>query len=450
MSRAVLDQPPIDAGPPGGGPELEVLDPDGGVSRVELGGEHLLIGRGPESGLRLEGGTVSRQHAEIFRDPFGRWWVRDLGSRNGVKVAGERVAERVLQPGNTFQLGQYRLTFRVARPAAPAPSDTSATGVLRLDDGAADRFSTLDEGDHPRIAAGHLSALMKFGRELLDADDPAARLDLLCRLMVSPEFKGRCALVFRAARTDPGTDVAPAVLGGPVSCASAAGCGDDANPPYLSRSLVRHLRQTAQPVLASNLPGTQEAIEVSMAPDVATVSAVACPLVDASAEVRWTCCTSRSRRSTARPSGWRSRRWRPSSSAWPRTPWSPAATPSRRAAHRAGARAPGRSSCGSCSSTWPSSASTSPSATSRLLARRGRRCRATTAGCCWPSPTCAARDACRADRHLAPHDGPHGPRVDGPADILAAMRPQIGDVCEDSFVTMAAVQIDLAPAGCGA
>src|SRR5687768_2101532 len=112
MSRALLDTPtPGSHGGVARPPELEVTAPDGTTARVELPAQQLVIGRAPECGLRLEGGTISRQHAEVFRDPFGRWWVRDLGSRNGVKVNGERVTERVLQPGSSFMLGQYRITF---------------------------------------------------------------------------------------------------------------------------------------------------------------------------------------------------------------------------------------------------------------------------------------------------------------------------------------------------
>src|SRR4051812_14625025 len=190
MSRALLDTPMPSSGTGSRPPELEVFGPDGMPSRAELTGQQVIIGRAPECGLRLEGGTVSRQHAEVFRDPFGRWWVRDLGSRNGVKVNGERVTERVLQPGSAFQLGQYRCTFRMPLPAGRAGSSSSgllgdapASGPsLSFDDGITGSFSTLEDEVHaPRISATHLSELMRFGRDLLDSEQASARLDALCR-----------------------------------------------------------------------------------------------------------------------------------------------------------------------------------------------------------------------------------------------------------------------------
>lgn len=281
MSRALLDTPmPSSTGSGARPPELEVFAPDGTTSRAELTGQQVIIGRAPECGLRLEGGTVSRQHAEVFRDPFGRWWVRDLGSRNGVKVNGERVTERVLQPGSSFQLGGYRLTFRLPVPVAasddPDLTTAGATGI-EFDDAVTGEFSTLQEGNAaPRISAAHLSELMRFGRDLLDTEQQSERLKSLCAFMVRDEFKGHSSLVFRLRRLDAAAP--PQVLCGPIN--SNAFYADDTQAPYLSRNLVRHLRQTGQPVLASNMSRNlpAEAIEVSISPDVVSVSALACPV----------------------------------------------------------------------------------------------------------------------------------------------------------------------------
>src|SRR3954467_9376605 len=178
MSRALLDTPmPSSTGSAARPPELEVFAPDGMTSRAELTGQQVIIGRAPECGLRLEGGTVSRQHAQGFRAPLGGWGVRDLGSRNGVKVNGERVTERVLQPGSSFQLGGYRLTFRLPVPVASGDDpDLTSAGTVTYDDSVTGEFSTLEAGNEaPRISASHLSELMRFGRDLLETENPVER-----------------------------------------------------------------------------------------------------------------------------------------------------------------------------------------------------------------------------------------------------------------------------------
>ena len=43
--------------------------------------------------VQLPGQNVSRQHAELFNDGLGRLTIRDLDSRNGTYVNGQRVEE---------------------------------------------------------------------------------------------------------------------------------------------------------------------------------------------------------------------------------------------------------------------------------------------------------------------------------------------------------------------
>src|ERR1041385_2661191 len=59
---------------------------------VPLEGERVTVGAAPGNDLCLEGDTtVSRLHAVLER--MGDFWtIRDLGSRNGVFVNGERLA----------------------------------------------------------------------------------------------------------------------------------------------------------------------------------------------------------------------------------------------------------------------------------------------------------------------------------------------------------------------
>src|SRR5580704_10955565 len=65
----------------------------------------LTIGRSQECDLRVSGGEVSRDHAEIARDG-DRYLLRDRGSRYGTFVNGELLKERVLEHGDRVRLGR--------------------------------------------------------------------------------------------------------------------------------------------------------------------------------------------------------------------------------------------------------------------------------------------------------------------------------------------------------
>jgi FHA domain/Domain of unknown function (DUF1707) len=83
-----------------------------GLPRTE--GLRLTIGRGPSCDCLVHEESVSRRHAELWRSGE-RWFLRDLGSRNGTRVNGMRVIGDVeVRPGDRLSLGDatYRLRSR--------------------------------------------------------------------------------------------------------------------------------------------------------------------------------------------------------------------------------------------------------------------------------------------------------------------------------------------------
>ncbi|TPV95307.1 MAG: DUF4388 domain-containing protein [Myxococcales bacterium FL481] len=76
----------------------------------------IVLGRSSEVGLVLEDDTVSRRHARVSteRDCV---WIRDLGSRNGTYVNGERTDHARLRVGDRVAIGSSLLRVELADPA---------------------------------------------------------------------------------------------------------------------------------------------------------------------------------------------------------------------------------------------------------------------------------------------------------------------------------------------
>lgn len=95
------------AGPP---MKLEIFaGPDSGKKR-RFKGVRMVIGRTPGVDLLLSDQSVSRRHVELIMGDGGVL-LRDLGSGNGTKVNGEKVAEKKLEHGDEIAIGKTKLRF---------------------------------------------------------------------------------------------------------------------------------------------------------------------------------------------------------------------------------------------------------------------------------------------------------------------------------------------------
>src|SRR4051812_18703009 len=87
------------------------LVPVGGGDAIPLISDVMSIGRRESCDICLKFQNVSGMHAELsFKN--GVWYVRDLGSTNGVKVNGERTLRRALRPGDEVAVANHKYTIQ--------------------------------------------------------------------------------------------------------------------------------------------------------------------------------------------------------------------------------------------------------------------------------------------------------------------------------------------------
>jgi sigma-B regulation protein RsbU (phosphoserine phosphatase) len=251
---------------------LEIADSTGTNRRQEITSDRLVLGRSPDGDVCLPAEGVSRQHAELARDPSGRWWIRDLASRNGTRVNGRKVAESLVGPGDRIRVGPYML--RLTRAGDAVSTLVTMLGQVPVSSDEPGILSSLAEMPAPHVQAVHISRLIQFGRELSEIEDSAGRLHRLCELMIAGGFPATCAA---AVRVEKGSgSPRPMMLLAPVYAGrSAAG-----SMPYLSGRVLSAVMLRKGPVMASNTGGRAMDIQMSMAVDTNVVAqaAIACPI----------------------------------------------------------------------------------------------------------------------------------------------------------------------------
>jgi hypothetical protein len=142
---------------------------------LELTEGQFLIGRSATCQLSLDDPLVSRSHAALTVGPDGVE-IEDLGSRNGVRVNGQRVeGKRVLAHGDRITIGSQELLLLRKRDIAtdthvqPATQRGPAFGLLG---GLADKAIALGHGeDAERILSSHMFQLVEEARH---GKDPGA------------------------------------------------------------------------------------------------------------------------------------------------------------------------------------------------------------------------------------------------------------------------------------
>jgi hypothetical protein len=99
---------------------VEVSGPEQDGWHYEVGPDGLLVGRSSACDLVFESREVSRRHA-YFYVAEGACCIKDLSSKNGTLVNGQRVRETRLRDGDIADVGPNRLVVRRQGAAAHAP-----------------------------------------------------------------------------------------------------------------------------------------------------------------------------------------------------------------------------------------------------------------------------------------------------------------------------------------
>lgn len=97
------------------------LVPIGGGDSIPLLKRSLLVGRRESCDIVLRFSNVSAHHCQLTV-AGGYWYVRDMNSRNGVKVNGTRVTEKRVDPGDVLSVAKHKYELKYS------PIDLGAVG----------------------------------------------------------------------------------------------------------------------------------------------------------------------------------------------------------------------------------------------------------------------------------------------------------------------------------
>jgi pSer/pThr/pTyr-binding forkhead associated (FHA) protein len=89
---------------------LEQVEGPGGRREFVLDLDVMVVGRLPESGVRLDSNEVSRKHM-LLKKIGNEYACTDMESHNGVFLNGVKIHSATLREGDTIQLGDVILIY---------------------------------------------------------------------------------------------------------------------------------------------------------------------------------------------------------------------------------------------------------------------------------------------------------------------------------------------------
>ncbi len=98
---------------------------------VPMETEPITVGRHPDNTIRLKDDRCSRFHCVMEPNAKGVWELRDLGSRNGTKINGQKVEQAELFQGDVIRIGSEEFVVEVATADDPTETSTIETQMPR-------------------------------------------------------------------------------------------------------------------------------------------------------------------------------------------------------------------------------------------------------------------------------------------------------------------------------
>ena len=93
--------------------KIQIKFGDKVLRTIESDKRELIIGRNPDSDIRIDNLGVSDRHARIF---FGneRYAIEDLGSTNGTFVNEKQITKAALEANSEILIGKHSLVIQAA------------------------------------------------------------------------------------------------------------------------------------------------------------------------------------------------------------------------------------------------------------------------------------------------------------------------------------------------
>jgi len=249
----------------------------GADADIPLDPTGVTIGRAPACHIVLDSPRISRKHARLFQDPFGRWVIEDLDSRNGIWVGDQRVASQPMLPGESVTLGPFDLSLRVPPDQVAAdPAATHDSTVIEDDTGDETAIVTGRVDEYDPLSGVRLRQLNAITDRLGDLTSPGDLYPEVCRSLArTPET---VAAVVRIPIADDNAEASPEIIASHFGGHAVGSVEPTDENLHISRRVINAVRKTGNAVMATSSRSTEQDLQLTVVDDQAPRAVLCSPL----------------------------------------------------------------------------------------------------------------------------------------------------------------------------
>lgn len=232
------------------------------IKEVSLEPKGVTLGRGSKCDVVLDHSNVSRVHARISQDPFGRWIIEDMDSYNGVLINGQRIKAQAVLPNQEISIHPFILHLAQEPDGRTGQGALLGSTIQVIDKGIEEAIVPYKTSPVTVLSPDLMHHLNEFTARLLELSSPSDLYSEAC-LCLARMFDTLVAIVRLSCKDESGSGQ-PEIL----ACNLGANEADisvlQASSLHLSKRVLDAVRKLNVPVMASSGPSPDSSLVLTV------------------------------------------------------------------------------------------------------------------------------------------------------------------------------------------
>jgi len=236
-----------------------IISSSKGEREVILDPKGITLGRSANCDVTFDDNSVSRNHARIYQDTFGRWIIEDMGSHNGVYVDDQRVEVQALLPTHKITISHFNLSLSDGSNIMPTQGISASVTIPVVDKGLEENIVSYRTDKSESLSPDLMQHLNELTGNLLKLSSPAQLYTQVCFTLA--EMLDTLITIIRLPHSPAPLNTQPEIL--------ACNFGSNVLNPQtsnlnFSKRVLDAIRTKDVPVMASSGPSPDKQLSLTI------------------------------------------------------------------------------------------------------------------------------------------------------------------------------------------